>query len=105
MITTIGAYLLLVLFFILEGRLRQGSAAKSREVGEHDRSSTNFIGLAFGVSILSMLLAPLLNAFNLGSVTPAQNPRCWVPPAWRGSQLCKTRPGSQLTFIPSGPSS
>ena len=86
MITTLGAYLLLVLFLVFEGRVRQGRAARSLERGEHDRRSTSFIGLAFGVSILSMLLAPLLNYFNFGSVTPAQNPRCWVPPAvaWAG---------------------
>jgi protein-S-isoprenylcysteine O-methyltransferase Ste14 len=70
MITTLGAYLLLALFFVFEGRLRQGSAAKSREAGEHDRSSTNFVGAAFGLSILCMLLAPLLNYFNLGRLIP-----------------------------------
>jgi protein-S-isoprenylcysteine O-methyltransferase Ste14 len=70
MITTLGAYLLLVLFFVFEGRVRQGRAAQSLERGEHDRRSTNFIGAAFGLGILCMLLAPVLNYFNLGSVTP-----------------------------------
>jgi protein-S-isoprenylcysteine O-methyltransferase Ste14 len=70
MITTIAAYLLLVLFLVFEGRVRQGRAAKSMERGEHDRRSTYFVGAAFGLSILSMLLAPVLNYFNIGNLIP-----------------------------------
>jgi protein-S-isoprenylcysteine O-methyltransferase len=70
MITTIGAYLLLVLFFVFEGRLRQGQAAKSFEAGEHDRSSTSYIGAAFGLGILCILLAPALNWLKIGNLIP-----------------------------------
>jgi protein-S-isoprenylcysteine O-methyltransferase len=70
MITTLTAYLLVVIFFILEGRVRQGQAAKSFAAGEHDRGSTRRIGTAFGLSILLLLLAPLLNFLKLGGVIP-----------------------------------
>ena len=79
-ITTIGAYALLVLFFVLEGRLRQGQAAKSFAAGESDQRSTRYVGAAFGISIVLALLAPLLNWLKIGSVIPA-----WL--AWLGLLL------------------
>jgi protein-S-isoprenylcysteine O-methyltransferase Ste14 len=55
-ITTIGAFVLLTLFFVFEGRVRQGQAAKSLEAGEHDRRSTAYIAAAFGLGRLSLRL-------------------------------------------------
>jgi len=65
-----GAYLLLIVFFIFEGRLRQGEAARSREAGQHDQGSTNYVGAAFGLSMVCLLLAPLLDYFKLASLIP-----------------------------------
>ncbi len=70
MITTVIAYLLVVVFFVLEGRVRQGQAAKSFEAGQHDRGSTRYIGAAFGLSILVLLLASLLNLLKLADLIP-----------------------------------
>jgi len=70
MTTLLGAYILLAVFLTVEGQLRQGEAAKSREAGEHDRSSTNLVGAAFGLSMLCMILAPLLNVFKIGDFIP-----------------------------------
>src|SRR5258706_7492960 len=68
--TLAGAYVLLFVFFIYEGRLRQGEAAKSRAAGQHDRGSTNYVGAAFGLSMVCLLLAPVLNYFKLASLIP-----------------------------------
>jgi protein-S-isoprenylcysteine O-methyltransferase len=73
----LGAYLLLLSFFLVERRLRQGQAARSFEAGEHDRRSTVFIGAAFGTGIACVLLAPALNAHGIGSAIPR-----WL--AWVG---------------------
>ena len=70
MIPTLITYLLLVAFFVMEGRARQGQAAKSLETGEHDRGSTRSIGAALGLGVLILLLAPLLNFFRLGGMIP-----------------------------------
>ena len=67
--TTIISYLLITSFFILEGRLRQGKAAKSREATETDRSSTQWVGGAFGLSLVTILVAPILNALHLGQIS------------------------------------
>ena len=66
MITTLCAYVLIGVFLILEGRLRQGQHAKSLERGQFDRGSTRFIGLAFFVTFILLILAPVLNHFNIG---------------------------------------
>ena len=84
-----GAYLLLISLLIFEGRLRQGAAARSRAAGEHDRGSTNTIGAAFGLGLLSMLLAPVLDYFKLGSVIPP-----WL--AWLGLLLAAGGLGLRL---------
>ena len=75
--TTLGAYLLLVSFFVLEGRLRQGQAARSFETGEHDRRSTSGIAAAFAIGVVCALSAPGLNRRGFGNVIPA-----WL--AWVG---------------------
>ena len=67
--TTIIAYLLIASFFILEGRLRQGQEAKSREATETDRRSTQWVGGAFGLSLVSILAAPILNALHVGQIS------------------------------------
>jgi protein-S-isoprenylcysteine O-methyltransferase len=68
MVTTVIAYALLALFFVLEGLLRQGREARSLEAGPSDRGSTLWVGRAFLVAILALLLAPLLNAWGVGAL-------------------------------------
>src|SRR5258708_13217095 len=75
--TTICAYAIIAFFFFVESRLRQGKAAKSRETGEADQHSTKRIGQAFGVMFLTLLLAPILNYFGVGTI-----PIDWL--AWLG---------------------
>jgi|SRR5579859_844543 len=116
MITLLGAYLLLALFLVLEGRLRQGSAARSREAGEHDRSSTQYVGAAFGLSMLCMLLAPLLNYFKLGAVIPPAvawaglvlaaaglGLRVWAPRVLGQYYTRTLRVAEQQTVVEAGP--
>jgi protein-S-isoprenylcysteine O-methyltransferase Ste14 len=68
MVTTVTAYALLALFFVLEGLLRQGRDARSLEAGPSDRGSTFWVGRAFLIAILALLLAPLLNAWGVGAL-------------------------------------
>jgi protein-S-isoprenylcysteine O-methyltransferase Ste14 len=65
-VTTVTAYALLALFFALEGLLRKGRAAKSLEVRSSDRGSTRWVGLAFLIAATALLLAPLLNYWEVG---------------------------------------
>ncbi len=69
MFTTILAYFLIGLFFVLEGRGRIGPEAKSLERGTSDRGSTSAVGAAFGLAGLVLLAAPLLNYIQLGNLT------------------------------------
>src|SRR5258708_7660684 len=62
------AYLLIVVFLVMEGRLRQGREAKSLEAGQHDQGSTKRIGYAFGITFATLLLAPILNYFQVAAI-------------------------------------
>jgi protein-S-isoprenylcysteine O-methyltransferase len=66
MIPLLVAYALLALFFVLEGRLREGGEAKTLEASQSDRDSTRWLGRAYLVAALALLLAPLLNYLGLG---------------------------------------
>jgi protein-S-isoprenylcysteine O-methyltransferase len=68
MVTTLTAYALLALFFVLEGLLRQGREARSLEASPSDRGSTLWLGRAFLVAILAILSAPLLNFWGVGAL-------------------------------------
>jgi protein-S-isoprenylcysteine O-methyltransferase Ste14 len=74
--TTILAYLLIALFSVGEGRLRKGQAAQTFEAGASDRNSTRRLGAAYGLAVISLLLAPLLNYLALGHIPYA--PAGWV---------------------------
>ena len=71
MLTTILAYILIVAFSIGEGRLRKGQPAQTRDAGSSDRQSTRRLGMAYGISIISLLAAPLLNYLTIGLIVPA----------------------------------
>src|SRR5262245_10777317 len=81
MVPTITAYALLALFFALEGALRRGRAARSLAAGSSDRGSTLAVGLAFLLAAAALLLAPLLNYWEVGVVGGS-----WLVP-WLGILL------------------
>jgi protein-S-isoprenylcysteine O-methyltransferase Ste14 len=66
MITTALAYLLIVCYFIVERLLRKGEKALSLQAGEADRGSSEVIWVSVLFSILLVLLAPVLNAHQIG---------------------------------------
>jgi protein-S-isoprenylcysteine O-methyltransferase Ste14 len=68
MLTTILAYLLIGLFFVIEGRTRKGQQAQSLDRGQFDQKSTAYIGIAYLVAGLGLLLAPVLNYFGIGPI-------------------------------------
>ncbi len=67
--TTVIAYILIASFLFLEGRLRKGNEAKTLEATEVDRGSTRRVGAAFGLCIIMMLIAPILNYFQFAPFT------------------------------------
>ena len=68
MLTTILAYILIIFFSVTKGRLRKGQVAQSFSAGESDRQSTRCLGAAYGVAILLLLFAPLLNILSPGHI-------------------------------------
>ncbi len=60
------AYSLIGLFVIAERLLRRGSEARSWEEKSSDRGTTRGLGLAFGTSLLALLVMPLLNRMKIG---------------------------------------
>ncbi len=60
------AYCFIGCFFVVERLLRKGEAARSMEEGEADRGSTRAIGSTFGVALIALLMAPLLNWLKVG---------------------------------------
>ena len=69
MLTTVLAYLLISCFLVLERTLRQGRQASSTESGESDRGSTRLLGAAFAFAVLTLLIAPALNALHIGRLS------------------------------------
>jgi hypothetical protein len=68
MLTAFLGYAILVLFFGLEFFVRKGDQARSFKAGHFDRNTTILIGASYPISIL---LPPILNYFNLGSLSHA----------------------------------
>ena len=64
--TLVAAYVLLGGFVILQRVLRRGEQARSLRPTPTDRGSTRLLGVAFGLGILSLVAAPVLNAYGLG---------------------------------------
>jgi len=70
MFTTICAYVLIGVFFLdIEGRMRKGQEAKTLQAGQHDRGSTQLIGLAIPVMFVILLAAPVLDYLQIGQIT------------------------------------
>jgi len=76
MLTTIFGYLVVALFFVVEGRLRKGQQAQTLDAGVFDRYSTRRLGMAYGIAIISLLFAPVLNYFAIGHILFA--PVGWI---------------------------
>jgi protein-S-isoprenylcysteine O-methyltransferase Ste14 len=68
MIQILIAFLLIISFIAIEGRLRKGEKSRSLEGGEFDRGSTTLIGASFGIAILVLLVASLLDYLRSGEV-------------------------------------
>jgi protein-S-isoprenylcysteine O-methyltransferase Ste14 len=65
MLTNVVSYLLLASFLILQRVLRRGEQARSLRPTPEDKGTTRLLGTAFGISFLALVLAPLLNAFEV----------------------------------------
>ncbi|PIG94068.1 isoprenylcysteine carboxylmethyltransferase family protein [Gloeocapsopsis sp. IPPAS B-1203] len=66
MITTFLAYFLIACYFVVERKLRKGEQALSLQPGLSDRNSSYMMWANGLFSILLVLLAPILNFYNLG---------------------------------------
>ena len=80
MVSTFVAYGLVACFLVLERLARQGQEAASLEFVPFDRGSTRLLGIAFLVAMLTLLVAPVLNAFQLGAMA-------WTAVGWVGIGL------------------
>jgi protein-S-isoprenylcysteine O-methyltransferase len=78
--STFVAYGLVGCFLGMERLTRQGQEAKSLEFGPFDRGSTRLLGVAFLVAVLTLLVAPVLNAVQLGG-------KGWTAVGWVGIGL------------------
>jgi protein-S-isoprenylcysteine O-methyltransferase Ste14 len=65
MLTNVVSYLLIGVFLVLQRVLRQGEQARSLRPSQEDKGTTRLIVTAFGLSLLALILAPLLNAFEV----------------------------------------
>jgi protein-S-isoprenylcysteine O-methyltransferase len=76
MLTTLLAWLLILLFSLLEGHLRKGQPAATFAAGQSDRQSTRRLGHAYAFAILGLLAAPILNLVSIGRILSA--PAAWI---------------------------
>lgn len=67
-ITTLLGYLVLIAFFLMEGRLRIGVEAKSFDAGHFDQHTPRLLGQAYCVSALALLAAWPLNLAGVGKL-------------------------------------
>lgn len=65
-ITSVLAYVLVVCYFVIERLLRKGEKALSLQTGEADRGSSKVIWISGLLSIALVLIAPVLNAYQIG---------------------------------------
>ena len=65
MLTNVVSYLLIGFFLVLQRVLRRGEQARSLRPNQEDKGTTRLIGVAFGFSLLALILAPLLNSFEV----------------------------------------
>jgi hypothetical protein len=65
MLTNVVSYVLVALFLILQRLLRRGEQAKSLRPVRGDRATTRLLGIAYGLSLLALVVAPFLNAVEV----------------------------------------
>ena len=90
MLTTAVSYLLIGSFLVLQRVLRRGEQARSLRPNQEDKGTTKLIGLAFGFSILALILAPLLNRFEVAHLDLG------FPLGWVGGYSHARRTGPAL---------
>lgn len=64
------SYLLLAAFLIAQRVMRRGEQARSLDALPADRGSTRILGVAFGLGLLGLFVAPVLNAWGRGTLEP-----------------------------------
>jgi hypothetical protein len=64
-LTNVVSYLLIGSFLVLQRVLRRGEQARSLRPNQADKGTTRLIVMAFGFSFLALILAPLLNRFEV----------------------------------------
>lgn len=64
--TTVLAYLLIICYFAVERLLKKGEKALSLQTGASDRGSSPIMWISGLFSILLVLFAPILNAYQIG---------------------------------------
>ncbi len=67
-VTTLLGYFILLVFFYAERRLRRGDAARIPQDAPSDRRTTRYVGMAYGISLLALLAAWVLNALHVGGL-------------------------------------
>jgi protein-S-isoprenylcysteine O-methyltransferase Ste14 len=77
----IAALILLIVFLLTERAVRQGGEARDISRGQHDAGSSVAIGVAYGLSITVVGIAPFFNALGLRRIALPD----WV--AWLGVAL------------------
>jgi protein-S-isoprenylcysteine O-methyltransferase len=68
MLSTLAAYGLIGCFLGMDRLTRQGKEAKSLEFGPFDRGSTRLLGGAFLAALVVLLLAPVLNPYQIAAM-------------------------------------
>lgn len=63
-------YVLIVFFLIFIRFFRFGSKAKALKETKHDQNTTKLLGIAFVSCLFFLLVAPVLNFYNIGSILP-----------------------------------
>jgi protein-S-isoprenylcysteine O-methyltransferase Ste14 len=70
MITTVGAYVLIAIYFLMERRSRKDETARSLKPGPYDRGSHFVYVYEWITSLFFLLLAPMLNLIDAGRLGP-----------------------------------
>ena len=65
MLTNLISYVLIGFFLALQRVLRRGEQARSLRPNQDDKGTTRLLGMAFGFSLLALILAPSLNSFEV----------------------------------------
>lgn len=68
MLTTFLAYVVIAAFFLTESRARQGEQAHSLEREAFDRRSTLAVAAGMVITVIGLVAAPLLSAFQIASL-------------------------------------